>query len=166
MRFKFITVVMAGTFCFILMATIVQASIPGLDITVDPQKIPIGGTVEITITSEGTNVLDYIMVIDWLGNIYSYDVVPDVTLGDGDTYKLSFGPGVSGWIDPWGNPGADTSLTGWYDVAANYYVGYKAHAFEVIPAGVPEFPLALPVLTSLAAILYLAFRKRIEKNPE
>jgi len=165
MRFKFITVVMAGTFCFILMASFVQAGVASVDITVNPQKIPINGTVEITITSIGTNTLTGINVIDWLGNIYFYDVVPDVTLGDGEQYKVSFGPGVSGWINPWGNPGADTSLIGEYDVHAPG-LDIKFDAFEVIPAGVPEFPLAAPILTSLAAALYLVLRKRIGKKLE
>ena len=165
MRFKFLTAATAGTICFILMVSFVQASVASVVITVNPQKIPVHGTVEITITSIGTNTLTGIQVIDWLGNAHSYDVVPDVTLGDGEKYKVSFGPGVSGWIDPWGNPGADTSVIGEYDVWAAS-LDIKLDAFEVVPAGVPEFPLAAPILISLAAVTYIAIRKRIGKKPE
>lgn len=158
-KLKLITAAMAGTICFILIATTVRAGVASVNITVNPQKIPINETVEITLSSIGDNVIQYIRVIDELGNIYVNNVVPDKALGDRETYKVSFGPGVSGWINPWGNPGADTSLTGEYDVAVNFYDAFKADAFEIIPPSVPDFSVTFATTTAIGFAIITAQRK-------
>lgn len=128
---------------------VAQAIMPNNPPFADPNG-PYTGTVGVPVTFDGTG---------------SYD--PD---GDPITYEWDFGDGSP--------PVTGPTASHTYSVAAYYSVRFTVEddkggmmvvnlgATITEANGVPEFSFTLPVLTSLAAVMYLALRKRIGRKPE
>lgn len=81
----------------------------------------------------------FVSYADWVSpDIHGSDAVAGVSKGDGSTYITI-------------SPSDETAFL---------------FTYISLEPGVPEFSLTIPVVTSLAATIYLALRKRIGKKPE